>query len=103
MSVRICLSVCLSLSLLLHGYEAGQLGRAAALHHHHGLLHLHLVVEGDELGLHGALPGDQPALHVRLVEAVQPGGRGHARLNENQSEVQVSIQITSIKKRHVCI
>lgn len=54
------------------GHDGGQLGGDPALHHHHGLFHLHLVVEGDELRLGGALACDQPPLHVGLVEAVQP-------------------------------
>lgn len=60
---------------LLHGHgrhNGGQLGGAPALHQHHGLFHLHLVVEGDELRLGGALAGDQPLLDVGLIEAVQP-------------------------------
>lgn len=63
------------------GDGRGDLADAAALHQLDGLLHLHLVVEGDELGLLGALPRDQALLHVLLVEAVQPSqgcGRGGA-------------------------
>lgn len=54
------------------GHDGGQLGGAPALHQHHGLLHLHFVVEGDELRLAGALACDQPLLHVCLIEAIQP-------------------------------
>ncbi len=60
---------------LLHGdgrHYRGQLGGAPALHHHHGLFHLQLVVEGDELRLGGAFACDQPPLHVGFIEAVQP-------------------------------
>lgn len=60
---------------LLHGdgrHNRGQLGGAPALHQHHGLFHLQLVVEGDELRLGGAFACDQPPLHVVLIEAVQP-------------------------------
>lgn len=56
-----------------HGrHDRGQLGGAPALHQHHGLFHLQLVVEGDELRLCGALACDQPPLNVGLIEAVQP-------------------------------
>lgn len=60
---------------LLHGdgrHYRGQLGGAPALHHHHGLFHLQLVVEGDELRLGGAFACDQSPLHVGFIEAVQP-------------------------------
>lgn len=53
-------------------YNGGQLGGAPALHQHHGLFHLHLVVEGDELRLCGTITCDQPLLHIGFVEAVQP-------------------------------
>lgn len=48
---------------------------AAALHQLNGVLHLHLVVEGDELWLLGALARNQALLHVLLVEAVHPEGQ----------------------------
>lgn len=53
-------------------YKGWQLGGAPALHQHHGLFHLHLVIEGDELRLCGTITWDQPLLHVGLVKAVQP-------------------------------
>lgn len=51
----------------------GQLGSATALHQLDGLLHLHLVVEGDQLRFSGALARYQTLLHVLLIEPVQPG------------------------------
>lgn len=54
------------------GHSRGQLAHAPALHKLDGLLHLHLVVEGDELGLLGALAGYQTLLHVLLIEPVEP-------------------------------
>lgn len=63
----------------LHGNCGGQsrwrLEPPAALHQLDGLLHLHLVVEGDELGLPAAFVGYQALLHVLLVDAVQSGRR----------------------------
>lgn len=61
----------------LHGdggrHGGGQLGSSAALHQLDGLLHLHLVVEGDQLWFFGALACYQALLHVLLIEPVQPG------------------------------
>lgn len=51
----------------------GQLGSAAALHQLDGLLHLHLVVEGDQLRFSGALVHYQALLHVLLIKPIQPG------------------------------
>lgn len=63
---------------LLHGdgggHGGGQLDATAALHQLDGVLHLHLVIEGDELRLLGALAGDQALLHILLIEAVHPKG-----------------------------
>jgi len=70
-------------SYSLHGNCRGhcgwQLDSSPALHQLDGLLHLHLVVEGDELRLRGALAGDQALLHVLLVEAVQSGKKRRRR------------------------
>lgn len=52
--------------------QGRQLGGTPALHQHHGFFHLHLVVEGNELRLTGAITGNQPLLHIRPVEAIQP-------------------------------
>ena len=63
----------------LHGDSGDSrrdLAHATALHQLNGLLHLHLVVEGDELWFLGALPGYQTLLHILLVKPVEPGGRG---------------------------
>lgn len=60
---------------VLHGHgrhNGRQLGGAPALHQHHGLFHLHLVVERDELRLSGAFACYQPLLHVGFIEAIQP-------------------------------
>lgn len=61
---------------LLHGHGGWhgrwQFNSSSALHQLDGLLHFHLVVEGDELGLFGALACYQAFLHIVLVEAVQP-------------------------------
>lgn len=67
----------------LHGnsrrHRSGQLDSAPALHQLDGLFHLHLVVEGNELRLLGALARNQALLHVLLVEAVQSAGRKERR------------------------
>lgn len=67
----------------LHGnsrrHRRGQLDSAPALHQLDGLFHLHLVVEGNELRLLGALARNQALLHVLLVEAVQSAGRKERR------------------------
>lgn len=61
---------------LLHGdgggYGRGKFGAASALHQLDGVLHLQLVVEGDELRLLGALARDQALLHILFVKAIQP-------------------------------
>lgn len=63
----------------LHGYggwhSRGKFGTSAALHQLDGLLHLHLVVESDELWFFWALPCYQTLLHILLIEAVQPEKR----------------------------
>lgn len=59
----------------LHGdsgrHRRGHFDSAPTLHQLDGLFHLHLVVEGNELRLLGALARNQALLHVLLVEAVQ--------------------------------
>jgi len=61
----------------LHGDGGGhgrrQLGSSSALHQLDGLLHLHLVVEGDQLRFFGALSRYQALLYVLLIEPVQSG------------------------------
>lgn len=57
---------------LLHGDSGdsrGDLGYAPALHQLNSLLHLHLVIEGNQLGLLRPLPCDQALLDVLLIEA----------------------------------
>lgn len=74
---------------LLHGHGGRHGGRqfdsSSALHQLDGLLHFHLVIEGDELGLFGALACYQALLHVLLVEAVQPVRvRGEGKVNTRE-------------------
>lgn len=57
------------------GDGRGDLAHAPTFHQLDGLLHLHLVVESDELGLLGALTSYQTLLHVLLIKPVEPGGR----------------------------
>lgn len=76
----------------LHGnsrrHRRGQLDSAPALHQLDGLFHLHLVVEGNELRLLGALARNQALLHVLLVEAVQPARRRERKGENKDTEAQ---------------
>lgn len=76
---------------LLHGHSGWhsrwQFNSSSTLHQLDGLLHFHLVVEGDELRLFRALTCDQAFLHVLLVEAVQPvNGRQEGKVNTRENE-----------------
>lgn len=59
------------------GRDSGRdLAHASTFHQFNGLLHLHLVVEGNELGLFGALASYETLLHILLIKAVEPVGGG---------------------------
>lgn len=74
---------------LLHGHSGWhgrwQFNPSSTLYQLDGLLHFHLVIEGDELGLFRALACYQAFLHILLVEAVQPVyGRQEGKVNTRE-------------------
>lgn len=77
-----------SRKFLLHGHGGWhgrwQFSSSSTLHQLDGLLHFHLVIEGDKLGLFRALAYYQPFLHIPLVEPVQPVYRGQERKHQRK-------------------